>query len=55
MADTHENNVGKLGEDLPWIERRNTGFGDIMLTMRVCSEGERGVGAGGSEGIGNQD
>lgn len=54
MADTQGNNVGKLGEDLSWVERINTGFGEIMLTMRVCSESERGVGAGGSEGIENQ-
>lgn len=54
MADTQGNNVGKLGKDLSWVERINTGFGEIMLTMRVCSEGERGVGAGGSEGIENQ-
>lgn len=42
MADIHGSNVAKLGEDLPWVERINTGFGEIMLTMRVYSEGEVG-------------
>lgn len=44
MADIHGSNVVELGEDLPWVERRNTGIGEIMLTRRVCSEGERVVG-----------
>lgn len=44
MADIYGSNVVELGKDLPWVDRINIGFGEIMLTRRVCSEGERGVG-----------